>query len=113
MYFDSERILVWILTGWLAIRLSIIIFDLKNLSGLFRIRKKIIFSIKFAYIEVTCDSVRQRIRRRNVRQRYKGFREPPTLVFGLEFTNVVALELNLTCQSPTAKRVIYQKVLLG
>lgn len=44
----------------------------------------------------------QRVRKRKVQPRPKRFREPPTLVFGREFTSIIVAEVNTASKDPTA-----------
>ena len=70
-----------------------------------RPQRKITLSVEFIYKEVTGDpsTVKGRKRSRAL-LRLKGFREPPSLVFGPESTSIIVAGANTASKGPTAGR---------
>jgi hypothetical protein len=72
---------------------------------LFSKGQKITFSIEFVYKEVTSNSTTAKGKKKKKNatgQMLKGFREPLTLVFGLESMSISVAEPNTVRKDPTA-----------
>jgi hypothetical protein len=79
---------------------------LEGLSDLFNMGRKITLSMEFVYKEVASDSATAKgKKKKKARQKLKGFREPPKLVSGLEFTSSIAVKPNTASKDPTAGRM--------